>query len=276
MKIGKFEKTNTSPLIKNGLLTLKGLSLSPTLFKVLLQNPPNPPPTPPEEDFQSNTIWAGTFVPPFMQEASMRLSGQAQNARRRKKKMNCLTHTTKCQKGNTIWQPDKWPIIHLLFHFLWIFFFFSFCCLHNETPCIGWEIQKKESSGKWWHRMCKLKRLQPKLHASISSRCMVPPEPQPPPLHPPLPHLQRHANQGPDRNHSRMPACRHTLPLRSLSPEPLFISDWPIIGDTMWWCDIYALSGWSLFTCQSIRASCCGRSDSHEASTSEWTHDRQS
>ena len=46
MKIGKFEKTNTSPLIKNRLLTLKGLSLSPTLFKVLLQKPP-PLPRPP-------------------------------------------------------------------------------------------------------------------------------------------------------------------------------------------------------------------------------------
>lgn len=50
----KFDKTNTSPLKKNKLLTLKGLSLSPTLFKVLLQNPEKP--TLPQEDSQFNTI----------------------------------------------------------------------------------------------------------------------------------------------------------------------------------------------------------------------------
>lgn len=47
-------------------------------------------------------------------------------------------------------------------------------------------------------------------------------------------------------------------------------------GDTIRWCDTYALSGWSLFTCQSIRVSSCGRSDSHEASARKRTHNRQS
>lgn len=144
----EFGKTNTSPLIKHRLLTLKSLSLSPTLFKVLLQNPKPLHPTSRGFSIQHNLNRnvRRPPPPPFVQEASMRLSGQTQNARRRKRKMrNCLTHTMTCQRGNTIWQPDKWPIMHLLFLFFMIFHFFSFCCLHNETPCIGWEIQNKQT-----------------------------------------------------------------------------------------------------------------------------------
>lgn len=48
------KKTNTSPLIENRLLTLKGLSFLPTLFKVLLR--PENPYTPPKEDSKFNEI----------------------------------------------------------------------------------------------------------------------------------------------------------------------------------------------------------------------------
>lgn len=194
-------KTNTSPLIKNRLLTLKGLSLSPTLFKVLLQNPPPPktkyPPHPkrtpnPTQSEQERSS-------PFMQEASVRLSGQ--NARRRKRR-NCLTHTTKCQKGNTIWQPDKWPIIHLLFLFFYDFFFL-FILLSPQWNSMHWLGDPKKnrtSSGKWWSRMCKLKRLPPKfarLHIFVFF-CVPHLQVHGPTWPPPPPHLQLSAAQGPD------------------------------------------------------------------------------
>lgn len=163
MKIGNRKKkknNNTSSLIKNRLLTLKrSFSLANTI-----QSTTTEPltPIPPQEDSQSNTIWTGAFVSPFMQKASMRLIGQTQNARRRKRKMrNCLTHTTKCQKGNTIWQPDKWPIIHFLF-FYDFFYFILFCCLHNETPCIGWEIQKMKKQVLVLVKLGVPKRVPPK------------------------------------------------------------------------------------------------------------------
>lgn len=229
MKIGNWKKknNNTSSLIKNRLLTLKrSFSLANTIQSTTTE--PHTP-TPSQEDSQPNTIWTGAFVPPFMQEASMRLIGQTQNARRRKRKMrNCLTHTTKCQKGNTIWQPDKWPIIHLLF-FYDFFYFILFCCLHNETPCIGWEIQKtkKNKYWYWWSWVCQ-KECHPNRTPCTPPFPFTSTLPTTPPSIPPSPFLQFNAAQGPDHNHSRMPACHHTLPLHSLGPEPLFISDWPI------------------------------------------------
>lgn len=264
----------------NRLLTLKGLFLSPTLFKVLLQNAPKPHPTPRGLPLQHNL---NRNVRPLLCRRlqwdwvdRLRMQGGG------KGRWETVSHTPQnvrkeTQYGNLT--NDQLYICCFFFYDFLFLFFFSFCCLHNETPCIGWEIQKKRtSSGKWWSRRRKLKRLPPKLRASKSVYFSTyrslqvhgPTWPTSPPSH-----LQLSAAQGPDRNHSHMPVCRHTLPLHSLSPEPLFISDWPIMvtpsnGVT------YALSGWSLFTCQSIRASCCGRSDNHEASASEWTHDRQS
>lgn len=152
----KFDKTNTSPLKKNKLLTLKGLSLSPTLFKVLLQNPEKPHAAPRGLPIQHDL---NRNIRPLLRRSLQqdwvdRLRMQGGGRRR----WETVSHTVNCQKGNTIWQTDKWPIIHLFLFFLFFFFnvFFPFCCLHNETPCIGWEIQKRTSSGKWWSQMCNL------------------------------------------------------------------------------------------------------------------------
>lgn len=206
----------------------------------------------------------------------MRLSGQTQNARKRK--MNCLTHTPRNVKGNTIWQPDKRPIIHLLFLFLW-FFFYYFVVSTMKLHALAGRSKKVVVTGEVG--CASWKDCHPNLHASISvyfathlsSRCMVPPDPHP----------NTTAPSGAQRcPGSRLLATATCLCVTPHSAAP-FAQPWASFhfrlanhGDTIQWCDIYALSGWSLFTCQSIRVSCCGRSDSHEASASEWTHDRQS
>lgn len=250
----------------------------PTLFKVLLQNPT--PPTPPQEDSQSNTIWTGAFVPPFMQEASMRLIGQTQNARRRKRKMrNCLTHTTKCQKGNTIWQPDKWPIIHLLFfydffYFILFYFVVSTMKLHALA---GRSKTHKKNKYRYGEVGCAKKSATQIGHHLPLLFHSLPPYPQSrPPYHH---HPSRSSTQHKVQTVTTAACLRVTTLCRFIRSALSLFSF--LIGQSLWhhlmvWHTVYALSGWSLFTCQSIRASCCGRSDSHEASASEWTHDRQS
>lgn len=47
---------------------------------------------------------------------------------------------------------------------------------------------------------------------------------------PTAPDLELSASRGPDQKHSHTPVCRHTLPLYSLSPEPLSF----LIGQSWW------------------------------------------
>lgn len=121
-----------------------------------------------------------------MQEASVSLSGQTQNAKRKME----LSHThhemseRKTQYGNLT--NDQ---LYICCFFFLMIFFLSFCCLHNENPCIGWEIQKKYNSGKWCSRVVeKIATQIARLHICVFfstylfSSCMVPPVP---PLTPP-------------------------------------------------------------------------------------------
>lgn len=127
-----------------------------------------------------------------------------------------------------------------------------------------------------------LKGFPPKLHTSISVYFYLRTTHQGSQSHSrPIPlshaHAQpHHAAQGQDCNHSCTSGHGRAPLLSSLSSLSLWVFFHFRLanrGDTIWWCDVYALSGWSLFTCQSIRASYCGRSDSHEASARKWTHD---
>lgn len=164
------------------------------------------------------------------------------------------------------------------------FLLLLFCCLHNETPCIGWEIQKSKNNdssqmvksvcASWTDhhphtRLCNsiyFPRASPQVH-----------EPTHPPSHQqPTCSAVLHVGGGLHTNHRRMPASHHTHTASFIQPSASFHFWLAKHGGVMWWRPIYALSGWSLFTCQIIRASCCGRSVSHEARASQWPLHRQS
>lgn len=94
-----------------------------------------------------------------------------------------------------------------------------------------------------------------------------------PTWHPPPHTVELGACQGQSRNCSLVVECPLTPLFHLLSPEPLSLR----IGQSCWhhpvqWCDTYALSGWSLFTCQCTRVSCYGRNDGHEARRQEGEH----
>lgn len=159
-----------------------------------------------------------------------------------------------------------------------IFFLLLFCCLHNETPCIGWEIQtaKTMTAVKRWRRSCTLNSSSPRRTHARTNACgtaflfLVPLLRCTPTSSPPAAHRGLHT---PTDACLRVPTL---TPLHPFSPQPPLISDWPNTVASSDGAPIYALSGWSLFTCQIIRASCCGRSVSHEARASQWPLHRQS
>lgn len=114
----KFDKTNTSPLKKNKLLTLKGLSLSPTLFKVLLQNPEKPHAAPRGLPIQHDL---NRNIRPLLRRSLQQDWVDRLRMQGGRRRWETVSHTVNCQKGNTIWQTDKWPIIHLFLFFLFFF-----------------------------------------------------------------------------------------------------------------------------------------------------------
>lgn len=193
-----------------------------------------------------------------------------------------VSHTPRNARKETQYGNLTNDQLYICCFFFMIFFFFHFVVSTMKLHALAGRSKKITSSGKRWSRMCKLKKLPPKLHASISvyfstylsSRCLVPPDPQPPPplITPPA----AQCCPGP-RPQPQPHACVSPRSAASFAQPWASFHFWLANhGDTIWWCDIYALSGWSLFTCQSIRAPCCGKSNSHEASAREWTHDRQS
>lgn len=248
MKIGNLTKQNASPLIKNKLLTLKR-SFSPTLLKVLLQNRKTP--QPPQEDSHSSMIRIELFVPfswrrlQWDRADGLRMQGWGRGRGRTvpqtlwndRKETQCKNLTN-----------DQFNICLSFFYIHILYISFTFCCLHNETPCIGWEIQKRTSNGKRWGRMRKLKKIS--IHISrMHIRVSVPPYTH-------CPTYSHHSRSS--RAKLTTASCLGVSTLccsthSALSPFHFRLANH---GDTIWWCDIYALSGWSLFTCRGIRASC--------------------
>lgn len=96
----EFWKANTSPLIMNRLLTLKRSFYLANTIQNTTTEPENPPlrskRTPNPTQFEQE------HLSPFMQEASMRFSGQTQNAWRRNSKMSLTHHKMSERKYNVV------------------------------------------------------------------------------------------------------------------------------------------------------------------------------
>lgn len=202
----------------NRLLTLKGLSLSPTLFKVLLQkpvtNPPRPKRTPNSRQFEQEQS------SPFVQEASMKLSGQAQNARRRKRKMrNCLTHTMKLKETEYGNLTNDQLYICCIFFYNFFHFVVSTMKLHALAGRSKYTKSDKRSKLQVKSIATQIARLHIMCISSPGTRS----------------HLIPSAHLAPSAalQHSHMPAqC-----IATLRPPPLLLSREPfsfLIGQSWW------------------------------------------
>lgn len=136
LEILRKNKTKTSPLIENRLLTLKGLSFSPTLFKVLLR--PENPYTPPKEDSKFNEIWTWTHplpTPRPIHPLCRRLQwdwvdslGTRGGGRGRGKMRNCLTHheTSERKHKMATWKMTNYTYVVPFFIYIIFFSFYHF------------------------------------------------------------------------------------------------------------------------------------------------------
>lgn len=167
-----------------------------------------------------------------MQEASMRLSGQTQNARRRKMR-NCLTHThhemSERKHNMMTWHMTNYTFV-VSFFIIIIIFFILLSPPWNSMHWLGDPKKKVVANGEI--RCASWKDYNPDcLHICVFLKApflQVPPTSRHTTTT--IPHLELNAAQGPDQNHSHMPECCHTLPLHSLSPEPLSF----LIGQSWW------------------------------------------
>lgn len=136
--------------------TKRSFSLANTIQSTTIE--PRKNPTLPQEDSQFNTIWTGTFVP-FCAGVFNKIEWTDSECKEEEEEDEKLSHTPWIVRKETQYGKLTNDQLYICCFFSFLFFFydfFPFCCLHNETPCIGWEIQKRTSSGKWWSQMCKL------------------------------------------------------------------------------------------------------------------------
>lgn len=212
---------------------------------------------------------------PFAQESSTRLSGQTQNARRKKKMRNCLTHRELSERKHNManWQMTNYTFVSF-FSFFFLMVFFHFVVSTMKLHALAGRSKKEQVvvNGEVRCATCKdchPNSTPPYLHISPpgtwSHLTLTTPHS--------LSHLELGACQGQSCNCSLVVECPLTPLFHLLSPEPLSLR----IGQSCWhhpvqWCDTYALSGWSLFTCQCTRVSCYGRNDGHEARRQEGEH----
>lgn len=152
-------------------------------------------------------------------------------------------------------------------------FFIIIILLSPQWNSMHWlgdpKKQKKMIAVKWWNRFVQVEQIITHTHTRLCNSIYFPrASPQ---VHEPTP-----TSNPLHTNHRRMPASHHTHTASFIQPSASFHFWLAKHGGVIRWRPIYALSGWSLFTCQIIRASCCGRSVSHEARASQWPLHRQS
>lgn len=218
----KFEKQIHHCWSRTDCWHWKGLSLSPTLFKVLLQNPEKPNAAPIQHNLDRNRR------PPLSRR--LRWDWVDRLRMRGRGGWGTVSHTPwnvwkKMQYGNL---TNDQSYIFVSFSYV---FFILLSPQWNSMHWLG--DPKRTSSGKWWSQMGrKLKRFPTKLHASISmclSTCLSPRPMVPPDSHPSPPHPELSATRGPDRDHSPVPVWSPHSAASFAQPWASFISDWPIM-----------------------------------------------
>lgn len=230
----KFGKTNTSPLIKHRLLTLKSLSLSPTLFKVLLQNPKPLHPTSRGFSIQHNLNRNVRRPPPLCAGGFNEIEWTDSKRKEEEEEDEKLSHThhdmSERKHNMATWQMTNYAFVVSLFYD----FSFFFILLSPQWNSMHWLGDPKQtnrtSSDKWWSaswKDCHPHCTPPYLH--IFPRAsppgawshLIPTTTTTPP-----------AAQSCTGSGLTTDACLHAAtltPLHSFSPEPLFIFDWPIM-----------------------------------------------
>lgn len=264
----KFEKNKHVAADKEQTADTKR-SFSPNTIERTTTEPETHPSQRPQQDSHSNSIRIGTFVPFYAggfgeigrTDSECREDDDDELSR---KHFENVRKRTQCR----ILTNDQLSIcfffsffyIHIYIYLNIYNFFFSFCCLHYETPYIGREIQTNKN--KSWLRVEsdvqveKLVRIHLGVYFFILFFCtsvlqdrLTPPHTH---THPTPLGAQRCSGSKPS------PQLRgpRPPPLRSLGPPPsLFHFQLANRGDAIRWCDTHALSVWSLFTCRGIRAS---------------------